>query len=338
MAKSYEKAGVSLEAGYESVKRIKKHIFSTKRKGIFGAFGAFGGMFDLSALNMKEPVLVSGTDGVGTKLLLAIEQDKHDTIGIDLVAMCVNDCLAQGAEPLFFLDYIAVNKNIPAQIEQIVKGIADGCKQANCALIGGETAEMSDMYPVGHYDLAGFSVAACEKSDLIDGSKVRSKDVIIGLMSSGIHSNGYSLVRKIINDNSISFDELLDGKRIGDVLLEPTKIYVKSVLKLAKKIDLHSVIHITGGGFHENIPRGLKPGLGAKIDVNWNIPNIFNFLQEKGNIPREEMYSIFNMGIGMMVIVSKDDAQAALKILTDAKEEAIIIGEVTEIPGVEICE
>ena len=265
MAQSYEKAGVNLEAGYEVVRRIKKHVASTSRLGVMGNIGAFGGMFDLSALKVKEPVLVSGTDGVGTKLKLAFEMDKHDTIGIDAVAMCVNDVLAQGAEPLVFLDYVAVGRNEPQKIEAIVAGVADGCRQAGCALVGGETAEMPGMYAEGEYDIAGFTVGVVEKSQLIDGSKVRAGDVLVGVASSGVHSNGFSLVRKIVADNCLNLRESypeLSNKQLGEVLLTPTKIYVKQVLEVVRNCDVHGISHITGGGFDENIPRILHEGQG----------------------------------------------------------------------------
>ena len=267
MAQSYEKAGVNLEAGYEVVRRIKKHVASTSRLGVMGNIGAFGGMFDLSALKVKEPVLVSGTDGVGTKLKLAFEMDKHDTIGIDAVAMCVNDVLAQGAEPLVFLDYVAVGRNEPQKIEAIVAGVADGCRQAGCALVGGETAEMPGMYAEGEYDIAGFTVGVVEKSQLIDGSKVRAGDVLVGVASSGVHSNGFSLVRKIVADNCLNLRESypeLSNKQLGEVLLTPTKIYVKQVLEVIRNCDVHGISHITGGGFDENIPRILHEGQGHR--------------------------------------------------------------------------
>ncbi|MDR0205833.1 MAG: phosphoribosylformylglycinamidine cyclo-ligase [Bacteroidales bacterium] len=333
MSHHYEQSGVSLEAGYESVRRIKKHIARTVRLGMMGNIGSFGGMFDLSLLNMKEPILISGTDGVGTKLKLAFLLDKHDTIGQDAVAMCVNDVLAQGAQPLFFLDYIAVGKNNPAQIEQIVKGIADGCVLANCALIGGETAEMPDLYHEGEYDIAGFTVGAVEKSKLIDGSKVSVGDQLIGLQSSGVHSNGFSLVRKIIlKDNSINlyqhFDELY-GK-LGETLLTPTKIYVTSVLEVLKSIDIRAICHITGGGFDENIPRVLQENQSVEIDENsWEKPPIFNFLEKVGNIPHREMFNIFNMGIGMILIVKPEDAIDTVEILKKCGENAYIIGQIT---------
>jgi len=334
MAQSYEQSGVSLEAGYESVRRIKEHIAKTERLGMIGNIGSFGGMFDLSLLNFKEPVLVSGTDGVGTKLKLAFWMNKHDTIGQDVVAMCVNDVLAQGAQPLFFLDYIAVGKNDPEQIEQIVKGVADGCVMANCALIGGETAEMPDMYQNGEYDIAGFTVGVVEKSKLIDGSKVNVGDVIIGMQSSGVHSNGFSLVRKILmKDHNFDlyqhYGEL--GGKLGEILLAPTKIYVKPVLEVLKSVDVHAICHITGGGFDENIPRVLKVNQSVEImESSWEKPPIFNFLEKWGNIPHREMFNIFNMGIGMTLIVKPEDASATVTILNKYGEKAFEIGKVVE--------
>lgn len=337
MAKSYEKAGVNLEAGYESVERIKKHIKMTERIGVMGSIGGFGGMFDLSSLNMKEPVLVSGTDGVGTKLILAFMMDKHDTIGEDVVAMCVNDILAQGAEPLFFLDYIAVGKNYPEQIEQIVKGVATGCQKAGCALVGGETAEMPDMYQNGHYDIAGFTVGAVEKSKLIDGSKVEAGNVLIGIPSSGVHSNGFSLVRKIVlKDNGLDLNEnYIFDKPLGEVLLEPTKVYIKPVLEVLKQVDLHAVAHITGGGFDENIPRVLKENQGVTINEgSWPILDVFKFLEEKGQIEHREMFNIFNMGIGMVLVVKPEDVDKTISLLRENGENGYVIGEVTNQEGV----
>ena len=269
MAESYEKAGVNLEAGYEVVRRIKKHVASTARTGVMGTIGAFGGMFDLAALGVKEPVLVSGTDGVGTKLKLAFALDKHDTIGIDAVAMCVNDVLAQGAEPLFFLDYVAVGHNEPVKIEGIVCGVAEGCRQAGCALVGGETAEMPGMYEGGEYDIAGFTVGVVERSRLIDGSKVKTGDGLVGIASSGVHSNGFSLVRKVLSDNGLELNKVypeLSNRTLGEVLLTPTKIYVKPVLDVIRLCDVHGISHITGGGFDENIPRILLEGQGIAIE------------------------------------------------------------------------
>ena len=340
MAQSYENAGVSLEAGYESVRRIKKHIAATERPGMMGNIGSFGGMFDLTKLNYKEPVLVSGTDGVGTKLKIAFLMDKHDTIGQDVVAMCVNDVLAQGAEPLFFLDYIAVGKNHPAKIEQIVKGVADGCVISNCALIGGETAEMPDMYDEDEYDIAGFTVGVVEKSKLIDGSKVKVGDVLIGIQSSGVHSNGFSLVRKIVlKDCKLDLQQYHEelGGKLGDVLLTPTKLYVKPVLDVIRNIDVHAICHITGGGFDENIPRALQKGQGVTVDEKcWQKPPIFDFLEKHGKIPHREMFNIFNMGIGMMLMVDAKDKDAVIERLAQHGEKAFAIGTVTDKEGVNI--
>ena len=341
MAKSYEEAGVRLEAGYESVKRIKKHIAATNRPGMMGNIGSFGGMFDLASLNYKEPILVSGTDGVGTKLKIAFMMDKHDTIGQDAVAMCVNDVLAQGAAPLFFLDYIAVGKNEPAKIEAIVKGVADGCVMSNCALIGGETAEMPDMYSEDEYDIAGFTVGAVEKSKLIDGSKVRIGDLLIGLASSGVHSNGFSLVRKIVfKDNNLDLNKQYEGlpDKLGNILLTPTRIYVKPVLKVLEQVDIHAICHITGGGFDENIPRVLQPGQGIFVqEGSWEMPPIFPFLEKYGKVDHREMFNIFNMGVGMVLVVHPDDADKTLSLFSSLGEKASVIGRVTDKEGVDIA-
>ena len=341
MAKSYEEAGVRLEAGYESVKRIKKHIAATNRPGMMGNIGSFGGMFDLASLNYKEPILVSGTDGVGTKLKIAFMMDKHDTIGQDAVAMCVNDVLAQGAAPLFFLDYIAVGKNEPAKIEAIVKGVADGCVMSNCALIGGETAEMPDMYSEDEYDIAGFTVGAVEKSKLIDGSKVHIGDLLIGLASSGVHSNGFSLVRKIVfKDNNLDLNKQYEGlpDKLGNILLTPTRIYVKPVLKVLEQVDIHAICHITGGGFDENIPRVLQPGQGIFVqEGSWEMPPIFPFLEKYGKVDHREMFNIFNMGVGMVLVVHPDDADKTLSLFSSLGEKASVIGRVTDKEGVDIA-
>jgi len=338
MSKAYQEAGVQLEAGYESVRLIKKHISRTNRPGMMGNIGSFGGMFDLASLGYKEPVLVSGTDGVGTKLKLAFMMDRHDTIGQDAVAMCVNDVLAQGAAPLFFLDYIAVGKNHPAKIEAIVKGVADGCVLSNCALIGGETAEMPDMYDEDEYDIAGFTVGAVEKSKLIDGSKVNVGDVLIGLASSGVHSNGFSLVRKIVfKDNQLDLNTQYDTlpDTLGNVLLTPTRIYVKPVLEVLKNVDIHAICHITGGGFDENIPRALRSGQGIFVDEhNWEKPAIFPFLEKYGKIDHREMFNVFNMGIGMVLMVDPKDADRTVAMFNDLGEKACIIGNVTDREGV----
>ena len=338
MAQSYEQAGVNLEAGYEVVRRIKKHVASTERVGVMGNIGAFGGMFDLSALNVKEPVLVSGTDGVGTKLKLAFAMDKHDTIGIDAVAMCVNDVLAQGAEPLYFLDYVAVGANEPAKIENIVAGVAEGCRQAGCALIGGETAEMPGMYTEGEYDIAGFTCGVVEKSKLIDGSKVKVGDVLVGIASSGVHSNGFSLVRKVVSDAGLDLHavlpELEAERPLGEVLLTPTRIYVKQVLDVIRNCDVHGVAHITGGGFDENIPRILKEGQGIEVkEGSWEILPVFRMLEKYGKIAHREMFNIFNMGIGMVLAVDAAEADKAIEILKSHGERASVIGRVTDNAG-----
>lgn len=326
---AYAQSGVDVEAGYEVVERIKKHVKRTERLGVLGALGGFGGMFDLSQLDVKEPVLVSGTDGVGTKLMLAIKYDKHDTIGQDCVAMCVNDIIAAGAEPLYFLDYIATGKNEPAKLEQVVAGVAEGCVQAGAALIGGETAEMPGMYGEDDYDLAGFAVGIAEKSQLIDGSKVAEGDVLLGLASSGIHSNGYSLVRRVFAD--YTGDEILpelEDKPLKDVLLEPTRIYVKPVLPLVKAGLVNGIAHITGGGFIENVPRMFGDHLAAEINEN-QIPvlPIFKALEQYGQIKHEEMFEIFNMGIGLVLAVSPENVEA-VKTLLD--EEVYEIGRVIQ--------
>ncbi len=335
MAQSYENAGVNLEAGYEVVHRIKRHVQSTERVGSMGNIGSFGGMFDLSKLGIKEPVLVSGTDGVGTKLKIAFALDKHDTIGIDAVAMCVNDVLAQGAEPLFFLDYVALGHNIPAKVEAIVAGVAEGCRQAGCALVGGETAEMPGMYADGEYDIAGYTTGVVEKSKLIDGTRVKVGDALVGISSSGVHSNGFSLVRKIVADNGLDFNQkytdLSETQTLGEVLLTPTRIYVKPVLEVIRQLDVHGVAHITGGGFDENIPRILREGQGFSIqEGSWDILPVFRCLEKWGGVPHREMFNIFNMGIGMVIALPQEQAQEAVRILTEKGETAQIIGKVIE--------
>lgn len=338
MAKSYEASGVNLEAGYEVVSRIKKHVASTTRQGCMGGIGAFGGMFDLGSLGYKHPILVSGTDGVGTKLKIAFAMDRHDTIGIDAVAMCVNDVLAQGAEPLLFLDYVAVGHNRPEVVEEIVSGVAEGCRQAGCALVGGETAEMPGMYAPEDYDIAGFTVGAVEKEELIDGSKVAEGDVLIGLPSTGVHSNGFSLVRKIVADAKLDLNsryEETGEQTLGEMLLTPTAIYVKPVLKLIKTVEVHGVAHITGGGFDENIPRILSEGLGVEIkDGSWDILPVFDLLRKYGNLPRREMFNIFNMGIGMVIALRAQDAEKAIETLRGSGIEAREIGKVVKGTGV----
>ena len=340
MAKSYENAGVNLEAGYEVVRRIKQYVASTARTGSMGNIGSFGGMFDLSALGVKEPVLVSGTDGVGTKLKLAFAMDKHDTIGIDAVAMCVNDVLAQGAEPLIFLDYVAIGHNIPSKVEAIVAGVAEGCRQAGCALVGGETAEMPGMYGDGEYDIAGYTTGVVEKSKLIDGSKVKVGDVLVGISSSGVHSNGFSLVRKIIADADLSLDQAVPefgGRTLGEVLLTPTKIYVRQVLDVIRSCDVHGICHVTGGGFDENLPRVLRDGQGIGIEEGtWEILPVFRMLEKWGGVPHREMFNIFNMGIGMVVVLDASEADKAISILAAHGEKAQVIGRVIEGTGVTI--
>ncbi len=331
MSEKYKAAGVSLNAGYESVERIKKHVESTKNKGMMDMIGSFGGAFDLSAYGFKNPVLVSGTDGVGTKLKLAFDMDKHDTIGIDAVAMCVNDILAQGALPLFFLDYIACGKNDPAQIEAIVKGVADGCREAQAALVGGETAEMPGFYKEGEYDIAGFAVGAAEKEDLINPENTKPGQAVIGIPSTGFHSNGFSLIRKVLKDENISLDDDFNGETIGEALLRPTKIYAKEVKTLLENVKVAGISHITGGGFIENLPRALKKGLGMKIyRDSYEVPAIFKFIEEKGKIDHDEMYQVFNMGVGLAVIVDDADKQKVLDLI----DGAFVLGEVTDKEGI----
>lgn len=334
MANAYARAGVDVEAGYEVVERIKKHVDRTNRIGVMGALGGFGGCFDLSTVEVKEPVLISGTDGVGTKLMIAIQENKHDTIGIDCVAMCVNDIVAQGAEPLYFLDYIATGKNIPARLEQVVAGVSEGCIKAGAALIGGETAEMPGMYNDNDYDLAGFAVGIAEKNQMITGHKIREGDVLLGLPSSGIHSNGYSLVRKIFFDthqlNGKSMIPELNGKKLGEELLTPTKIYVKAMLPLIKQELVNGIAHITGGGFVENIPRMISETLSAEIHLgSWPELPIFSLLEKYGQIPKLEMYEIFNMGIGMVLAVSPENVDAVQAILGKSNEPSYVIGKIT---------
>lgn len=334
---AYKQAGVDVEKGYEAVKRMRSHVERTKRAEVLGGIGSFAGLFDLTSFRYKEPVLVSGTDGVGTKLMIASALNKHDTIGIDLVAMCVNDIVAQGAEPLFFLDYIGCGKTDPAMIEEIVSGVSEGCVQSGAALIGGETAEMPGMYDEDEYDLAGFAVGIVEKSEIITGESISEGDVLIGLPSSGIHSNGYSLVRKIVSEQNLSYTEKYfdDSKTLGELLLTPTKIYAKQIKALRDIVQVKGIAHITGGGFYENFPRMLPQGLGVKLEKNsWDVPAIFTFLQEQGKIKEEEMYGVFNMGIGMSVVVSKQDANKALEVLKNAGEHARQIGVVIAEEGV----
>lgn len=337
MAHAYKQAGVNIEAGYEAVERMKKHVAKTARIGALGSLGGFGGMFDLSSLGYKQPVLVSGTDGVGTKLMIAFAFDRHDTIGIDCVAMCVNDIVVQGAEPLFFLDYIACGKAVPEKIEHIVKGIADGCVEAGCALIGGETAEMPGMYAEDEYDVAGFAVGVVEKEKLVTGDTIVPGDVLIGLASSGLHSNGYSLVRKIIKDANLQLDHVYEpfACPLGEELLTPTRIYVRAVREALKQFHIKGMAHITGGGFIENIPRMLPNGLQAEVDYgSWPIPAIFNFLQQHGQLQRMEMFNIFNMGIGFVLAVDSDIVPDVVQLLESCGEKAYIIGRIKEGSGV----
>ena len=333
-SESYRKAGVDITSGYRAVELMKEHVARTMVFGNTAPVGGFGGLFQPDLTDMKEPVLVSGTDGVGTKLRLAVLMDKHDTIGVDCVAMCVNDILCVGAKPLFFLDYIACGKNVPEQIAEIVSGVADGCVQSECALIGGETAEMPGFYPEDEYDLAGFAVGIVDKSKVIDIEKVTAGDVIIGLASSGIHSNGYSLVRKVFDvenaDLSVRPEEL-GGQTLGEALLAPTKIYVKPVLALMKEVQPHAIMHITGGGFYENVPRAIPDGRCARIHKDQiDTPAIFRLLAKEGDIPERDMYNTYNMGVGMTVVVAKEDAPRALEILAEAGEKAMVIGEIVD--------
>ena len=333
-SESYKAAGVDVTAGYKSVELMKKHVARTKIDGVVSGIGGFGGLFAPAVKGMEEPILVSGTDGVGTKIKLAFLLDKHDTIGIDAVAMCVNDIICAGAQPLFFLDYIAIGKNVPEKVAEIVAGIAEGCVQSGCALIGGETAEHPGLMPIDEYDVAGFSVGMVDKKNLIDGSKLKAGDVLIGLRSTGVHSNGFSLVRKIfgIDENTINatYPELGD-KTLGETLLTPTRIYVKPILALMNEIEVKAISHITGGGFYENISRMLTDGLTAKIKKD-NIPvlPIFNLMQRVGNIPEHDMYNTFNMGVGMITAVAKEDAEKAFEVLKANGEDAVILGEVIE--------
>ncbi|MBP2000882.1 phosphoribosylformylglycinamidine cyclo-ligase [Paenibacillus shirakamiensis] len=335
MSEAYKNAGVDISAGNEAVERMKKHVKRTLRPEVMTDLGGFGALFSLNKDKYDEPVLVSGTDGVGTKLKLAFMMDKHDTIGIDAVAMCVNDIVVQGAEPLFFLDYLACDKVIPEKIEAIVAGIAEGCAQSGCSLIGGETAEMPGMYSEGEYDIAGFTVGIVDKSKIINGSTIAAGDVVIGLSSSGVHSNGFSLVRKVLLEKAglalqNSLPEL-GGAVLGDVLLEPTKLYVKPVLGLIEKVNVKGMAHITGGGFLENIPRVLPAEVNVDVEYgSWPIQPIFKLIQDKGEVSNRDMFTTFNMGIGMVMIVAKQDADYAIEVLRELGEQAYVIGSVTE--------
>ena len=338
---SYAAAGVDVTAGYESVELIKSHVKRTNIPGVIGGIGGFGGMFELASAQYKNPVLVSGTDGVGTKIKLAFLMDKHDTIGIDCVAMCVNDVACSGAKPLFFLDYIACGKNYPEKIEQIVKGVADGCVMSGCALVGGETAEHPGMMPNEEYDLAGFTVGIGEKDKLVSGEHLKAGDAIIGVASSGVHSNGFSLVRKVFDINEKTIDVYYDelGAKLGETLLTPTSIYVKPLLALMDEVRVNAISHITGGGFYENVPRMLNDNTLAVIEKDkcFKLP-IFDLIQKTGNIPERDMYNTFNMGTGLMLCVDSDKADEAVRILNANGEQAAVIGEIKNgQKGVEIC-
>ena len=338
---SYAAAGVDVTAGYESVELIKSHVKRTNIPGVIGGIGGFGGMFELASAQYKNPVLVSGTDGVGTKIKLAFLMDKHDTIGIDCVAMCVNDVACSGAKPLFFLDYIACGKNYPEKIEQIVKGVADGCVMSGCALVGGETAEHPGMMPNDEYDLAGFTVGIGEKDKLVSGEHLKAGDAIIGVASSGVHSNGFSLVRKVFDINEKTIDVYYDelGAKLGETLLTPTRIYVKPLLALMDEVRVNAISHITGGGFYENVPRMLNDNTLAVIEKEkcFKLP-IFDLIQKTGNIPERDMYNTFNMGTGLMLCVDSDKADEAVRILNANGEQAAVIGEIKNgQKGVEIC-
>ncbi|MDF1617050.1 phosphoribosylformylglycinamidine cyclo-ligase [Petrocella sp. FN5] len=337
----YKSAGVDVEAGYKAVELMKAHVKTTMREEVVTDLGGFGGLFSLAKHKMEEPILVSGTDGVGTKLKIAFELDRHDTIGIDAVAMCVNDIICAGAEPLFFLDYIACGKNIPEKIATIVGGIAEGCRQSGAALIGGETAEMPGFYPENEYDLAGFSVGIVDKKDVIDGKDIKEGDVLLGLPSSGIHSNGYSLVRKLFNPTREKLALEVAGldTNLGEALLVPTKIYVKMIKALKEAVKIKAISHITGGGFIENIPRMLPKDCYAKIQLGtWPVHPIFNVMQALGDIKQEAMYNTFNMGIGMIVALAPSEVDQATKALESIGEKAYVIGEVKQgQSGVELC-
>ena len=333
-SESYAAAGVDITAGYKAVELMKKHIARTMTEGVCSDVGGFGGLFELDVQGMEKPVLVSGTDGVGTKLKLAFIQDKHDTVGIDCVAMCVNDVICCGAKPLFFLDYIACGKNVPEKIASIVSGICEGCVQSGAALIGGETAEMPGFYPIDEYDLAGFAVGVVDKKDILNPKSMVEGDVIIALPSTGVHSNGFSLVRKVfgVGEKDISQPMAeLGGKSIGETLLTPTKIYVKPVLALLKEVTVRSISHITGGGFYENIPRSLPEGYAAEIKRDsLKIPPIFDLLAKTGNIPERDMFNTFNMGVGMSIVVKADEAEKAIEVLKANGEDAYIMGKIVK--------
>jgi phosphoribosylformylglycinamidine cyclo-ligase len=328
---SYKNAGVSIERGNELVKRLKKTVSNTHRQGVMGGLGGFGALFDLGSLNYKHPILVSGTDGVGTKIKLAIDNNRHESIGIDLVGMCVNDLIVQGADPLFFLDYFACSSLNVDVAETVINGIAEGCTLAGCSLVGGETAEMPGMYQPGEYDLAGFCVGVVEKDEIITGQGVSAGDMLIAIASSGCHSNGYSLVRKIISVTNQDLSELLAGKTLLNHLLEPTRIYVKQILGLINEVPIKAIAHITGGGLIENIPRVIPEDLAVKIEANsWKLPPIFEWLREKGNVDSHEMYKTFNCGVGIILCVDNENVRKTLSYLTDIGEDAWVIGQIKD--------
>ncbi len=331
-SESYKEAGVDITAGYKAVELMKSHIARTATSGVCSDIGGFGGLFELDMTGITKPVLVSGTDGVGTKLKIAFLMDKHDTVGIDCVAMCVNDIICSGAKPLIFLDYIACGKNVPEKIADIVKGVAEGCVQSGCALIGGETAEMPGFYPIDEYDLAGYSTGVVDKAKIINNKAMKEGDVIIALPSTGVHSNGFSLVRKVLDVENADLKTPiaeLDGKSLGETLLTPTKIYVKPMLALMEQVTVKGISHITGGGFYENIPRCIPNGLGAEIDKNSvKVLPIFNYIQKMGNITERDMFNTFNMGVGMIAVVNKEDADKSLAILKDNGIDAYLIGKI----------
>ena len=330
-SESYKAAGVDVTAGYKGVELMKKAVQATYTNAVISDIGGFGGLYAPQIKGMEEPILVSGTDGVGTKLKLAFLMDKHDTIGEDCVAMCANDVICTGASPMFFLDYMALGKNIPEKVATIVAGVAEGCKKAKCSLIGGETAEMPGFYPVDEYDLAGFCVGIVDKKKIINNKTIEIGDKVIGLKSSGVHSNGFSLVRKVFEVNKENLNEYVEslGCTVGEALLKPTKIYVEPILKLIEQVKVKGISHITGGGFYENMPRMLREGVALKIDKNsYEVPPIFKLIAERGNIPERDMYNTFNMGIGMAVIVPESEVEKSLEILKQAGEEAYLIGEV----------
>lgn len=337
MAISYSDSGVDVTRGYKAVELMKKHVKETYDGNVLGDLGSFGGFYDISGEKMKEPVLVAGCDGVGTKLKYAFVSDKHDTVGIDAVAMCVNDIVCQGARPLFFLDYFATGKLDPEKVATVVKGVADGCKLSGCALIGGETAEMPSFYPDGEYDMAGFAVGIVDKEKVINGKNIKAGDVLIGLESSGVHSNGFSLIRKLFGETKSEidvYDERLQ-KTYGEALLEPTRIYVKSILSLMQKVEVKGIAHITGGGFIENIPRVFPDGIGCEIDLNsYELSPLYEIIKEKSGLKNEQLYNTFNMGIGMVVVVAESDVQKTLNLLGELGEKAHLVGKTINGKGV----